>query len=854
MDDSMDPMDIDGSSYIGTPLGKRSHSAFEADENMPNQPPQPIIKGVIYTGWEYPDPPKAVRYCRQFTAFISTLAAHSLTAASQSVGFLASGWNWFWGIAATPAPTSQPVEIVAVETTPDGNKRRAIVRDKADEPPTYSPRTFQKMAQSQPASKDTRKARAQPQPSITNIPAPSQPKPKDISEAHPQSQPSTTNIMAQSQPKPKDTHQARAQPQPHTTLPTLRPSGPKNIREAMWPSRTLHTTIPSRKPAITEATTQMKEKPHRALPKPKAMSQTQKLKQEHQHIMSGAVGSAQGGDHQPPPCPFGSLEPMFEERTDLEHSTQQLSLNGQEETKSFNRSDMLPSQLLQAEMTTPPTEESEKLYEPSRTLPGAFPDATMATPPESRPTSSQSKQTETQQEAQIDEEAAKSTSQHQSSPHVQRATRPTSSRVFAFGQSDNTNTEGVGMSYKKLIDHHPRLKALQDARLGESKVPTPPPSPGLSSPGLPRSARGAIGLLGSQGQDSKKKKEEQKQKDAVLQQLVERAQKAAIEPPRIKDLRETLTRQTLKERVAKAEKEKSDQEAKERAEEEARVQAEIAEELRQQAEREAAEEEERRKRDEAKKALLIRPLDPEWDARVAAALATTNKRQFLAKTVEGVDLSRGDFGRIIPTGTTADGDGPSGWLNDEAINGWFAAIVKRKEAQTGYKKGVNSVPAMAAYNSSWYTTVRSRGLDSIKSWSRRKGIQGAKLLKAEKIFFPLCTGGHWVLLIISPQERTIEYLDSLHGRGTKFFDMARDWLAMELGDNLYDDEEWVDSEVRSSRQQNSDDCGIFTCINGLAAAKGRPFTEVISVNGMDEARRLVAAVLLNGGFEGDFEL
>jgi Ulp1 family protease len=84
-------------------------------------------------------------------------------------------------------------------------------------------------------------------------------------------------------------------------------------------------------------------------------------------------------------------------------------------------------------------------------------------------------------------------------------------------------------------------------------------------------------------------------------------------------------------------------------------------------------------------------------------------------------------------------------------------------------------------------------------------------------------------------------------------DIAREWLQMELGD-LYVEEEWEELETRSERQLNMSDCGVFTCMNALAAATGRGFSELRITSGMRDARKYMTAVILNGGFKGEFAL
>lgn len=247
---------------------------------------------------------------------------------------------------------------------------------------------------------------------------------------------------------------------------------------------------------------------------------------------------------------------------------------------------------------------------------------------------------------------------------------------------------------------------------------------------------------------------------------------------------------------------------------------------------------------------LIHPLGAHWSNAIDEAMSTKNRQANLAKTADGTDLSRHDFGSLLPQSGTADD--PSGWLNDEVVNGFLANIVARKLEKTGYVKGPNHVPAFVAMSSAWYTNYAKKGISGIATWTRRKQIKGDKLLSCERIFFPINTGAHWMLLVISPKDRTIEFLDSMNSSNRKFFGIAREFLEQELGDK-YDPEKWIELPTLSARQSNSDDCGVFTCFNALAAAKNIDYAQV-GHGGMDDARRLLAAVLLNGGLKEDFEL
>nr|POE50042.1 ubiquitin-like-specific protease 1 [Quercus suber] len=246
---------------------------------------------------------------------------------------------------------------------------------------------------------------------------------------------------------------------------------------------------------------------------------------------------------------------------------------------------------------------------------------------------------------------------------------------------------------------------------------------------------------------------------------------------------------------------------------------------------------------------IVLPLSQEWSTKVDETMATTNPNKILATAPSGADLRIKDFDCLL--GKNAQG-AKENWLNDEVVNGFLDAAIARELERTGHKK---SEPApVATYHSGWYNTVTSNPdkMRAIARWSRRKHIQGEKLLQTRKVLMPINTGAHWLIIIISPLDRTIEVLDSLHGHPGKYFRIAREWLAMELG-TKYVAAEWIESATRSSRQGNYNDCGAFTCFNALAAVKGVDYT-VVNQADMQDGRRMIAAVLLNRGMTGDFDL
>ncbi|KAF7196730.1 Sentrin-specific protease 2 [Pseudocercospora fuligena] len=370
-------------------------------------------------------------------------------------------------------------------------------------------------------------------------------------------------------------------------------------------------------------------------------------------------------------------------------------------------------------------------------------------------------------------------------------------------------------------------------------------------------------------------KELKKKRDEDINNLIAKAKQVAIETPEQKRLRQSVSTRKSRAEAAAAEKIRKEEELRQ-AEEEAGLQAEkeererIEEELRKKEEEKArlaaqlaAEEEERRLREEAAlraAEVADRPLIPtlsdELEAKIATTMAITDASKIVCKTSAGVELTRYDLGRVLPQPNEkslrniprGSKGGPGLWLNDESVNGFISAIVQRKLDQVGYSKRADVVPAYVAYDTNWYPTYRQKGINGIGRWSRRKHIAGGRLLQCEKIFFPCSTGAHWTLLIISPKARTIEFLDSAHGSRSNWLKIAREWLAMELGGS-YKAEEWKEGSGKSQSQLNLDDCGVFTCINALASAEGRDFSEVTAERDMPLARKFIVGVLVNEGFE-----
>jgi len=242
------------------------------------------------------------------------------------------------------------------------------------------------------------------------------------------------------------------------------------------------------------------------------------------------------------------------------------------------------------------------------------------------------------------------------------------------------------------------------------------------------------------------------------------------------------------------------------------------------------------------------------DAKVSAIRDAVNisKKDPVCK-VENTPLNKTTFKRILSRAAAT-----TSWLDDDAVNSWFAALVRAKNLHAGYDVKTASkdvVPPIVAFNSNWYSSIQGpKGIKHIERWASRSNIKADRLLQCQMIFLPINRHSHWVLVIINVTDGTIEYLDSMGDSrsGIAEIKAARAFLKQELG-GAYDAQHWKDQREGSNAQTNTNDCGVFTCFNGLAAAKGLDF-HAIQASKMPEARIHMAGLFLNGGFTGDFAL
>lgn len=240
---------------------------------------------------------------------------------------------------------------------------------------------------------------------------------------------------------------------------------------------------------------------------------------------------------------------------------------------------------------------------------------------------------------------------------------------------------------------------------------------------------------------------------------------------------------------------------------------------------------------------LVAPLTTEESDALKATAAGTAFGKNLASYVVDEKLSTLDFATLLPGLFNGN---PKAWLNDNIVNEYLAILVKEKKAKMGYEhvRG-GQAPAVHAFSSFWYTTMKTRP-KSVERWSSRFQLGGKQYLDAELLIYPICDGGHWRLLAIKPKDRVIEYLDSLGFSGKPYVAKAFEYLKMELKENFNASEWTVVEKQRSSQQLNGSDCGVFTVLNALVLLRGEEAERVIACDGMADARERIATTLIAG--------
>lgn len=287
------------------------------------------------------------------------------------------------------------------------------------------------------------------------------------------------------------------------------------------------------------------------------------------------------------------------------------------------------------------------------------------------------------------------------------------------------------------------------------------------------------------------------------------------------------------------------QKRRDREEEERRI-AEEAEQKRADEARRLREEEEARTgvlRDP--KQPIIPSLTEDWETKVTETLSAAENRD-LVISPENTWLKKKDFRTVVL---------PTEWLNDEIVNSGLIHLADFINKKAGINNTKTQTAKCLTFNSFFGTKLAQNGAEGTARQTTRKGLKKDNFLDVDTILVPICKSNHWTLVVVRPKCRTITHMDSLQPNSAGNPDITSKtlkWVRNILGD-LFIKDEWEIVNHKSPAQVNGWDCGVHAVTNGMCLALGIDPKNYKS-DELPLQRRRIAAVILNGGFTGDFEL
>ncbi|CBY40059.1 unnamed protein product [Oikopleura dioica] len=176
------------------------------------------------------------------------------------------------------------------------------------------------------------------------------------------------------------------------------------------------------------------------------------------------------------------------------------------------------------------------------------------------------------------------------------------------------------------------------------------------------------------------------------------------------------------------------------------------------------------------------------------------------------------------------------WLDGEVINTYLQLIQRRSTNSS-------TLPRSYCFNTFLYDKVSKIGHSAVKRWTRKVNIFDYDL-----VFFPIHLGNHWTLAYADIRKKTLRYCDSMGGKNPKCLAALFDYLKIESVEKtkraLCDDWKTESISGKIPQQQNTNDCGVFSCVFADYISRDAAFN--FSQADMPNLRNLVKYELLKG--------
>ena len=178
------------------------------------------------------------------------------------------------------------------------------------------------------------------------------------------------------------------------------------------------------------------------------------------------------------------------------------------------------------------------------------------------------------------------------------------------------------------------------------------------------------------------------------------------------------------------------------------------------------------------------------------------------------------------------------WLNDEVINFYFDLLNSER---------------VFCWNSFFWLKLSGDGkgynYKAVQRWTSRRKIE---IFKFERILVPMNIGkNHWALGLIDLKKKHISYLDSLAPNTVhaSFAEFMLRYLEDEHRDKgvlgSFDFSEFTTPLVAPPQQQNSHDCGVFTCLAAECLANFRDWLDFDQSMIPDMRKKIAVQILRN---------
>lgn len=160
---------------------------------------------------------------------------------------------------------------------------------------------------------------------------------------------------------------------------------------------------------------------------------------------------------------------------------------------------------------------------------------------------------------------------------------------------------------------------------------------------------------------------------------------------------------------------------------------------------------------------------------------------------------------------------PLTWLNDQVINFYMKLLVERSKLN-------KKLPKVYSMDTFFLSLLEAHGYPHMSRYGRKD----IDIFSYDIITVPVHKPNHWCMAIINLKEKTIKYYDSMGAPNDIVLNVLEEYLKAE---SLYkkqtqlDTSDWKKENVQNiPRQENTSDCGVFSCMYAEFITRGRPIT------------------------------